>query len=144
MPTKSGKYVYLEDGSNAEQVYVANPGDTNSIMPIDIQSRYAQTIQTHNAVSVATTATSASSWIDCDGFDKIAGTLKNDATTTSNITIDWSNDGATVHGTENIIVNGTGTTRAGIQDVKARYARISVYNGDTVSHTMSAWIYLKA
>jgi hypothetical protein len=146
MPTKSGKYVYLEDGSNAEQVYVANPGDTNSIIPIDIQSRYAQTIQTHNAVSVGSSnGYSDSSWIDADGFDKIAITMKNDAGTSSYVDIHWSHDGANRIGIEfGVIPSNVNAEKSAITDIKARYVRVRVVNADTIAHTMTAYAYLKA
>lgn len=112
----------------------------------DIQSHLQTTIQTHNAVSVtANNGFSSSSWIDTDGYDKIAIITKNDAATASNININWSPDnGTTLVGFEAIIPSATVQYRAGITDTKARYCRIDVVNGDTIAHTMSSWVYLKA
>jgi hypothetical protein len=114
------------------------------ILPVDIQSRLAQTIQTHNAVSIATTAWSNGNWIDADGFDKVGVTMLNDASTSSQLNIQWSNDGSSIHGNENLLTTATSNLRQGITDIKARYFRVQLNNGDTISHTMSAWAYLKA
>jgi hypothetical protein len=115
---------------------------SNIKQPTDLQARLQTTIQTHNAVSVAASAWSSSAWIDMDGFDRVAITMLNDASTTSSITIDWSNDGTTIHGNESA-GNDTKKQRAVEYAIKARYARINLNNGDTVAHTMSAWAYLK-
>jgi hypothetical protein len=117
---------------------------SEAIIPTDDQNRLQTTIQTHNAVSVATVAWSLGSWIDTDGFDKIAINLKNDANTSSQVNVDWSADGSTQIGTEALLSSGTSNIRSGITDTKARYARFGIYNGDTIAHTMSAWAYLKA
>jgi hypothetical protein len=120
---------------------------SNGILPTDIQSRLQQTIQTHNAVSVAISGSSVeSSYHDCDGYDKIAITFMNDAATTSAANIYWSNDGTTAHAYEyNIIPSNTTQKKGAITDTKARYFKVEVVNGDgAASHTMSAWAYLKA
>jgi hypothetical protein len=115
------------------------------IKPVDIQSRLAQTVQTHNAVNVgANTWSEQTIWIDCDGFDKIGFTILNDAATNNNAQVIWSNDGATKHGEDVTIGVMANQRRSLITDIKARYAKLSVQNGDTISHTMSAWAYLKA
>ncbi len=113
-------------------------------IPYQIVKRKQTTIQTHNAVSIAAGAISIGSWIDCNGFDKLAITLLNDATTSSQVHVYWSNDGVNNQGyDEAVVANNTISLKAGITDVKARYARLYVHNGDTVAHTMSAWAYLK-
>jgi hypothetical protein len=115
------------------------------IQPVEIQSRYAQTVQTHNAVSVALSGTSNGIWIDCDGFDKVSATLINDASANSSLLIHWSNDGSTLHGVDTIIGASTQQQKSGIIETRARYARIQCFNQDaTLAHTMSAWVYLKA
>lgn len=114
-------------------------------IPVEIQGRYATTVQTHNAVSVAGGATSSSSWIDVSGYDKVGLTLKNDASTSSIGNVYWSHDGVTAHGYDNaVIASNTLAVKAGITDVKAKYMRIDIANLDTVAHTMSAWAYLKS
>jgi hypothetical protein len=119
---------------------------TDDIIPVDIQARLAQTIQTHNAVSVAAGNVSAqSAFMDLDGFDKIALTLLNDGATNSSALIYWSNDGSTIHGNETIIANATAQQKQGILDIKARYAKVVLSNGDgALAHIMSAWVLLKA
>lgn len=113
-------------------------------VPIDVQAHYAKTIQTHNAVSVGASGNSNSSYIDCDGFDKVAFTVLNDAATNSSVETHWSNDGINAHGAETLIVQSTSPNKVGISDIKARYVRVQLKNADTVAHTMSAWVYLKA
>jgi hypothetical protein len=111
---------------------------------IFIKERTHKTIQTHNAVSVAASGTSASAWIDVEGYEKLAITFLNEAATTSSANVEWSNDGATVHGTEsNVIASNTSANKVGETTPKARYVRLVVSNGDTVAHTISAWAYLR-
>lgn len=119
---------------------------SNIIVPTDLQSHLQSTIQTHNAVSVAVSGgTSVSSWIDTDGFDKVAFILKNDATVTSNVDVRWSADGSNIHGVDFAIMNGTSQYKTYLTDTRARYIQFNVINNDTVSaHTISAYAYLKA
>jgi hypothetical protein len=139
---------YRERTKNANGTYSENTHITGSdiMQPVEIQGRYAQTIQTHNAVSIGASASSTqSTWIDCNGYDQIAVTLSNDGTTASTLNVTWSNDGVTAHGAEAILPNATGSAqRTGIVPVKARYAKLVLINGDAAAHTMSAWAYLKA
>jgi hypothetical protein len=144
MATKSGNYIYNDDGSVSTQVG-GNVGldSSNAIIPIDIQSRLASTIQTHNAVSVGASAESLGTWIPCDGFDKVSVTMKNDAGTASFITLQWSSDGSSVCGEDVQIINNSNPFKAIETGTKASYLRVRLYNSDTIAHTMSAWIYLK-
>lgn len=144
---RQGNYQYNDDGTVSQITESSTTlNASNVIQPIDIQSHLQTTIQTHNAVSVATvTASNGTSWLDTDGFDKIAVTLLNDASTSSSLSIQWSSDGTTIQGYDlSIIPTGTGQQRSAITDTKMRYARIQIYNGDTAAHTMSAWAYLKS
>lgn len=151
MAEKRGQYQYNDDGTVSQLVSITEAAangsglgvTTGDILPVDIQSRYAQTIQTHNAVSVAT-GWSNGLWQDADGFDKVAVTLKNDASTSNTANIEWSNDGVAIQGVETIIANSTTNNRSAITEIKMRYFRVNIYNGDAVAHTMSAWAYLKA
>lgn len=118
--------------------------------PVDIQNHYQTTIQTHNAVSIATVSSSTStSWISCNGFDKLAITLMLDAAL-NNVyaNVLWSNDGVTTHGTDTYGTPGSSvaatTSRAGETSIKADYYKLQIINGDTVSHTVSCWGKLKA
>jgi hypothetical protein len=147
MPTKTGQWVYMDDGTVAQQVY--NETDQTTIKPVDIQSRLASTIQTHTGATVAAGGSSqgnfSSSWIDCDGFSEIAVTLMNDGTTNSSAQIWWSNDNTNQHGNDDPIVGGTPRYRAGSVTIKARYAKVVIWNNDGAApHTMSAWALLKA
>lgn len=147
MPNKSGQYVYMEDGTVAQQVYAANAADVNSVTPVDIQSRLASTIQTHNGAVVTPSGSSfgsyASSWIDCDGFDKIAITVFNDASVNSDVQVIWSNDNANQHGVEALGVSNN-RYRPHLTDIKSRYARLFISNPDAAPHTFNAWVMLKA
>ena len=115
-------------------------------VPVDIQSRYAQTIQTQAGTMLPpTTGTATGVWVDCSCFDKMGITFLYESVTASAGDLQWSNDGVTAHGQEiNAIVGGTANRKQGITDVKARYARLILFNTDAAPHTMSAWIYLKA
>jgi hypothetical protein len=123
-----------------------NVKGSDIIQPVDIQARYAQTIQMHNAVSVpATTGTSASAWIDCNGFSEIAYTLMNDAGTTNYADIHWSHDGVTYHSAEFGALPSNNAQRKAVNTpVKARYSRLNIANTDASAHIMSSWAYLKA
>jgi hypothetical protein len=111
---------------------------------VELSGKAQTTIRTHNAVSVAASATSASAFIDCIGYDKIALSLLNDASTSSLAHIYWSHDGVNNQGYEaNVIASNTFSIKSGETTVKARYARVYINNADTVAHTMSAWAYLR-
>lgn len=147
MPTKSGSIVYMEDGSNAYQTFSANGLDQNSILPTEIQSRYAQTIQTHSGATVAPSATSAgsyaSSWVDFDGFSDYSFNSMLDASVGQEITIDWSSDGVTAQGYEKF----TSTAQARFSfdsKPKLRYGRVFIKNNDTNPRTANGFLYLKA
>ena len=115
------------------------------IAPVSIQDRYAQTIQTHNAVSVgATNGASDSAWVDCSGFSEVAFTLLNDAGTNTAVDVHWSHDGVAQHGYEQLLAVANQQRRAGQVPIKAKYVRFRVMNTDASSHTMSAWAYLKS
>lgn len=112
------------------------------ITPVDVQARLSQTIQTHSGVVIANTAqNTTATYIDCDGFDKVAITYTQSVAGTSNATFFWSNDGATNHGHEDIL---TTAMKSGCFEVKARYLKVGIYNGHTAPFTISAWVYLKA
>lgn len=138
------------DGTNLRALSVDTSGRLNTVtasatimQPVDIQSRFSQTIQTQNAVSVAANGGAAySAWVDCAGFDSISVTLVNDAATSCGVTIFWSNDGANDQGPETMLAQAAARYRIARTTVKARYVRISPYNSDTIAHTMSTWTYL--
>jgi hypothetical protein len=135
---------YDEYGDPTEGVGISS----NSMTPIDVQSRLQTTIQTHNAVNIPLSGNSYgnNTWMDCDGFDKIAITLLNDAVANNDVDVFFSNDGVSIHAQERLTLSAVSTQyRDGITDTKARYFKIRVSNNDaTLAHTMSAWAYLKA
>jgi hypothetical protein len=115
-------------------------------VPIDQQTTYSQTIQTHNAVSVGASSWSDGVWVDCNGFDKIGITVKNDAGTSNSLHVLWSNDGINRQGVDtSVFASDPSSERVGETTVKARYIKLRVINDDANSaHTMSTWAYLKA
>lgn len=139
--------VNLVPDENGNDPFVQISG-TNIMQPIDIQSHLQTTIQTHNAVSVpASGASVQASWMDCNGFDQLNGTILNDGNAGQNITVQvlWSNDGVTNHGTETPITASTAQRNAFRTSIKARYAKFSLVSGDvTNAHTLSAWAYQTA
>jgi hypothetical protein len=120
-----------------------NIGGSDYQAAVDIQNRYQKTVQAHNNASIAATSYTSSEWIDTQGFNEIAITLLNDATTSSNCEILWSHNASTRHGTEIGVSSGTGRDRTASVTTKARYVKLNVYNADTTTHTFSSWIYLK-
>jgi hypothetical protein len=109
-----------------------------------ISKRNQTTIQTQNAVNIAASGSSVSSFIDCDGFDKVGTTSTCDAATASTLQLVWSNDGVNNHYYETIST-ASATSKGGLTDIKARYVKVNLINGDAgAAHVMSAWILLKA
>lgn len=122
---------------NIQDVSIA--GSTVQI-PVDFQSRYSSTTQTHNAVSVTANSSSLySTWIDLNGFGSAEFTALNDADTENSVIALWSNDGTNQHGRE-VVVMGTARYKTGFIPKKARYLKVELYNPDTIAHTMSAWV----
>ncbi|HHB2481314.1 TPA: hypothetical protein ACORDH_002765 [Bacillus cereus] len=132
---------YLGEGIWARRT---NIDASDIMMPVDVQSHHAETIQTHNNVVIAPSVWNNGAWIDASGFDEIAVTMTNNASTKNRVNIHWSHDGINHHGDESLLPEGTSTIRAEITKTKARYFRLCVNNGDTAPHNMSAWAYLKA
>jgi hypothetical protein len=119
--------------------------DSDIIIPVDVQARLSETIQTHNAVSVgASTGTSDSAWVDTDGFTEVGITIMNDAGTASLLHIYWSNDGVTNQGAIYNALTGTDNLKSYTTPTRARYIKVRLGNTDAIAHVMSAWVYLKA
>lgn len=116
------------------------------VLPVQLDSHVSQTIQTHNAVSVALSGTSdGATFLDCNGFDRVCGTMLNGTSGTFSVILLWSNDGVTNHGFETVQNGVTGTLAQWDTGTKARYVKIRLLNSDgAAAHTMSAWAYLKA
>jgi hypothetical protein len=122
----------------------ATIAESEVMLPIDIQSHYQQTIQTHAGVMIAPSVGSGSVFIDTNGFNEIAFTVANDATTATSIDVTWSHDGTSTQGVEYGVIPGTPRYKAINIPTKARYAKLTITNTDTAAHTISAWAYLKA
>lgn len=122
----------------------------NSVIPVNMTYHETQTIQTHSGVTIGPSGNSygnyASSWIDADGFDKVAFIAKNDGSTAFNLEIIWSHDNVNMQGDEKpaLVTSGNSSMQQGVTDIKARYFKFYIANGDAAPHTMSAWAYLKA
>lgn len=110
---------------------------------VKVMGNKQKSVQAYSA-SVSPTTSVFSAWIDTDGFDKFELTFKNDAATSANVTIEWSHDGVTIHGEDTNVSTGTAMLRTYKDDTSARYMQLKIYNGDTVAHTMTAYLYLKA
>jgi hypothetical protein len=136
-------YELIQGSNGAAQVSLAG---SNVIQPVDIQARYATTIQTHNAVSVSASGSAAGSWIDCSNFTEIGITVMNDAATSNGAYLDYSNDGVTIHGQDinNIITTNNQARKGNNKPIISKYVRVVLVNADVAAHTMSAWAYLKA
>lgn len=133
--------VELPGGGYAQRVQIV---DSEVQQPVEIQGHRTETIQTHNAVNIATTVWSGSAWFDTDGYSEVSLTMLNDASTNSQAALEWSNDGATKHGSETLLATNTLKERCATTSTKARYVKVAINNPDAASHIFSAWIYLKA
>ena len=113
------------------------------MQPVDIQSHYQQTIQTHSGAMIPPATWSQGNWIDTNGFDKIAYTMVNDANVSSKFNLQWSNDGTSNHHDQSIDTTAN-LRKGGEVPTLARYVRVVVRNDDTAPHTFNTFIYLKA
>ena len=113
--------------------------------PTTIVGSLANTIQTHNAVSVPASSYSSSPFIDLLGYKEIGITMLNDAVATCSADLYWSNDGVNIHGWEASVISSTSVRyRQTNSVIKARYGRLTVINEDAgAAHTMSSWFYAK-
>lgn len=119
--------------------------------PVEIQGHLTQTVQTHNAVSVAASGSSTSAQsVSCEGFSTVNISIKSDVSHNGRFQILWSYDNVTFNlfelpsGTY-IINSGTYGDRFADLPVRAPYFKLYLENQDAgAAHTMSAWAYLKA
>jgi hypothetical protein len=141
-----GGEVTIAGANSAGGAINTNIASTDIMQPVDIQSHYQILSQTHAGILIApNTWNTAAAWIDTNGFDRIAVTLMNDASTQTSVNIVWSHDGVTQHGEDSGVIGvGTAIRKAGETATKARYAKVSISNADAAAHTMSAWAFLKA
>jgi len=144
----SGPTIYASNGK--EQFTKENPAkvslaDSDIQVPMQKQSILTKLVQVHNNVLIAPNTWNISTgWIDCSKFDKLGITFLNDASTSSAVSVLWSNDQSVSHGEEATLTPASVLRRASVVDVKAPYVKLSIQNADTVAHTVSSWIYLKA
>lgn len=147
------QYVQTADGNWATRVAIAGaegssgavPVSSNEMLPVDIQSRYAQTIQTHNAVSVGASGFSLGSWIETKGYDKVVLSVKTDVQHALRIKCHWSMDGTNAAIGNDYVLNVTATEGNIEIPVKLPWLRVEIRNDDSATaHVMSAYAYLKA
>jgi len=144
MPTKSGQIVYMEDGSNAEQVYVANQTDTLA-QPMDHQATLTNTAVTHTNVAVAPSTSSAqSAWTQVpEGMTEFVNNLTIDAFMGNVYThVLWSEDGTNQVGQASITTSNSLAinykTSPQWYPVGGAFYKAVVWNGDAAVHTCSA------
>ena len=136
---KTAQDVYLIGGE-----VKANISNAEVMQPVDVQSHYQLTVQTHAGVMIAPSVGSGSVWIDTNGFTEIAFTIANDASTATSVDVTWSHDGVGTHGVEYGVIPGTARYKAINLSTKARYVKLTITNTDTAAHTVSGYAYLKA
>jgi hypothetical protein len=137
-----GVQLFDKDGNVIEKLKIQLEG-SGVMLPVDNQSNYQQTIQTHTGVTIPANGYVNGNWIDAQGFDKVALSILNDADVSTTYGVHWSHDGSGYHGVDAV---GSTTSRMSntLLDTKARYFRVYVTNKDTaLAHTVSAWAYLK-
>ena len=119
-------------------------GNWPTSQDVTMASRAGMVVQTHNAVVIpASEWSEQTDWMDCAGYDTLNVTLLNDAAVASAANVIWSHDGTTKQGEDSgVIPSGSTTRKAGRVTVKARYAKVTVNNPDTATHTVSAWAYM--
>ncbi|MDM5155837.1 hypothetical protein QUF88_19190 [Bacillus sp. DX1.1] len=108
--------------------------DSEIMVPVEVQGRLSQLIQTHNAVS--NPAASKSAWIKC--IDPATGSYS-EITVNSNIAgtikLEWSNDGATVVSDESF-----STTKIARAKVALPWVRVDL----TATGTVTTYTLLQA
>jgi hypothetical protein len=137
-----------ERRDNGDGSYSTNTAitDSDAILPMGVEYRKQKMIPAHSSTNVLPNAwNTISGWIDTDGFESIAVTLKNDAATLAKANIDWSHDQSVTAGSEQVIAPASNFSLAGAVPTKARYAKISIQNQDgAAAHVFFSWAYLKA
>jgi len=115
-------------------------------LPIEIQGRVAQTIQTHNAVSIGANAWSSSAYLDGSGFSTICVTANMASGTGMSVVVDFSHDGVNYFSGVTVYDSTANTFAPSVEiPLSARYFRVGVKNKDaTNAKTTSAYAYLKA
>jgi hypothetical protein len=150
------------DGTGSLQVKIAGAEDTGGgalgvdvkssqiIQPVDIQARYAQTIQTQPGVSILPTQANVGSWIDSHvngaPLTYLGVTASMASGTGMTVKVSYSHDGTNII-SETVVYDGTGSAFGTDKDIQlpSRYFRITIINKDAATpKTTSAYAYLKA
>jgi hypothetical protein len=136
-------YEVVQGSNGSAQVTLAG---SNVINPVDIQARYAQTIQPHSVVNIPAYERSYSQWIDVSGFNEIEISVIGEGDV-FDCYIEFSHDANRVvysdaysyhHDGGQIDLEGTFS-----QKVKTRYVRLIIMNGQSGTLVSSSWLYLK-
>lgn len=112
---------------------------------VQVKGSSSKTVQTHDRVNVPLNGNNTNTdWILADGFTQLCVTMKNDAFTSSQVNVLWSNDGITQHGLDDgMVPTASVDARAANTRVKAKYFKLQVFNKDAAAaHVMSCWAYL--
>jgi hypothetical protein len=118
--------------------------ESGIMVPVDVQSRYQKTVQTHNAVSVSASSSSGqASYMDVSGYENVAITGQASPSEKWGFTVYWSHDGVSVHGVDFGAVDVMNNKTLALP-VKARYMKVNLNNSATNASTMNAYAYLKA
>jgi hypothetical protein len=123
-----------------------NVKSSDIIQPVDIQSRYAQTVQAHNTVNIPAYDRSYSQWIDVSGFNEIEITTIGQGDI-FDCYIEFSHDTNRVVFTDAFSYNNEGSQidseGAFSQKVRTRYVRVIIMNPSSGVLVSSSWLYLK-
>lgn len=114
------------------------------IVPVDVQARYAKTIQLLTSQMVTPNGSTTTPWTDTHGYDKVAVSVKNNAATEASVVIEYSYDGINKHGAD-VNLSNSNFEKSLITDIKAPYFRVFIKNVDAAApHTFTVYAYLKA
>lgn len=114
-------------------------------LPVEIQGRATQTIQSHNAVSIPANGWNSSSWFDVSAYDKVAVSANMTSGTGMTLNVDFSHDGVNFFANSySIFYDGTQPSPAFEIPVMSKFVRVSIKNKDaTNAKTTSAYLFLK-
>lgn len=117
----------------------------DGIQPVDIQARYTQHIQTHNAVPVTASQVSSIVSVDCDGFSECTVVGKFAGAATLRVEVNFL-DGTRMADGASRIIDKAGTSGAYARFNLSGLKSISVYALDTsaVANTVSIEVHLMA
>lgn len=133
---------YLGDGVWARRT---NIDSADIMLPVERQGVHSERLSMNSGVVVSPSATNDSStWMSCEGFDKIAVTLKNSGSFNSSLEVLFSHDATNIDGAFEVLPNDSAQYRAGEAPVCAHYFKFRVRNGHTAPATITTNALLKA